>query len=98
MKGLIPNHKKVSPFTCKKALESKRDDFIEVLTDILTVIENYNWLVEKFGDGVYADVPGFCKLAGRETIEKTNWSLTPAAYGKRQVHIKRVVDVQYMWV
>ena len=44
------------------------------------------WLAEKFGEGVYADVPGLCKIATRAEIqgdaapEKSSWSLTPGAY------------------
>lgn len=44
------------------------------------------WLVEKFGEGVYADVPGLCRIASRADIQgdaapdKSSWSLTPGAY------------------
>ena len=38
------------------------------------------WLYEKFGDGVYADVLGLCKLATLAEIEEKGWSLTPGAY------------------
>ena len=44
------------------------------------------WLVEKFGEGEYADVPGLCKVAtraeiqGDQSAEKSSWSLTPGAY------------------
>lgn len=33
------------------------------------VIEEAVWLVEKFGEGEYADVPGLCKIANREEIQ-----------------------------
>lgn len=44
------------------------------------------WLVEKFGEGEYADVPGLCKVAskkeiqGDQPVDKSSWSLTPGAY------------------
>lgn len=44
------------------------------------------WLVEKFGEGEYADVPGLCKIASKRDIQgdqpadKSSWSLTPGAY------------------
>ena len=44
------------------------------------------WLVEKFGEGEYADVPGLCKVGSRADIqgnqpaEMSSWSLTPGAY------------------
>ena len=33
-----------------------------------------------FPDGVYADVPGFCKAATLEEIERQGWSLNPGRY------------------
>ena len=38
------------------------------------------WLTEKFGDGVYQDVPGLCRAATLEEIETKGFSLTPGAY------------------
>lgn len=44
------------------------------------------WLVEKFGEGEYTDVPGLCKIANKKDIQgdqptdKSSWSLTPGAY------------------
>ena len=44
------------------------------------------WLVEKFAEGAYADVPGLCKVATRAEIQgdqpadESSWSLTPGAY------------------
>lgn len=64
----------------KKNLEAKRDEFIASVEEILTVIKEYYWLIAKFGDGVYADVLGLCKVASIAEIEAKNWSLTPGAY------------------
>ena len=39
------------------------------------------WLTEKFGEGVYQDIPGLCKVASRDTIlNEKGASLTPGAY------------------
>ena len=38
------------------------------------------WLFERFGEGVYADVLGLCKIADRNEIAEKNYSLTPGAY------------------
>ena len=38
------------------------------------------WLVDKFGEGEYADVLGLCKKASIAEIEQKGWSLTPGAY------------------
>ena len=64
----------------KKSLESKRDELIAYIGEILTVIKEYNWLTEKFGQGEYKDVLGLCKVASISEIEEKGWSLTPGAY------------------
>jgi type I restriction enzyme M protein len=37
-------------------------------------------LKENFGDGMYVDVPGLCKVATRAEIEAQGWSLNPGRY------------------
>ena len=64
----------------KKKTQEVYDTRLAELTEILTVAKEANWLYEKFGDGVYADVPGLCKLASISEIEEKAWSLTPGAY------------------
>ena len=67
----------------KRELKSMRlagDKFCNVLEEILTIIEEYNWLTEKFGNGEYHDIAGLCKIATLDEIEEKNYSLTPGAY------------------
>lgn len=64
----------------KKNVEAAFDEKLAKLTDILTVAKDADWLYSKFGDGVYADIPGLCKIATIDEIEEKNWSLTPGAY------------------
>ena len=64
----------------KKKTQEAYDTKLAELTDILTIAKEANWLYEKFGDGVYTDVPGLCKLASISEIEEKGWSLTPGAY------------------
>ncbi len=64
----------------KKKTQEVYDTKLAELTDILTIAKEANWLYEKFGDGVYADVLGLCKLATISEIEEKGWSLTPGAY------------------
>lgn len=64
----------------RKTVQKKYDEKLAELTDLLTVAKEADWLYEKFGDGVYADVPGLCKSADRKKIEAKGWSLTPGAY------------------
>jgi len=64
----------------KKKTQETYDIKIAELTEVLTVAKEANWLYEKFGEGVYDDVLGLCKLATISEIEEKSWSLTPGAY------------------
>ena len=63
-----------------KAMRQEGEHFGAVLGDILKVIDEHNWLTEKFGDGKYQDVLGLCKVATIQEIHDKNYSLTPGAY------------------
>ena len=52
----------------------------DALEDTLETARQYEWLTEKFGEGVYKDVLGLCKIATIQEIEEKNYSLTPGAY------------------
>lgn len=73
----------------KRERKKRREAFAEVtarMESAATEIGEAVWLVEKFGEGEYVDVPGLCKVATRTEIqgdqpaEKSSWSLTPGAY------------------
>ena len=64
----------------KKSVQQQYDDRIACIERMLTVAREALWLYEKFGEGVYADVPGLCRLATIAEIEEKGWSLTPGAY------------------
>ena len=74
----------------KKAVQAGYDGKITEMTEMLNVAKEACWLVNKFGDGVYQDVLGLCKIAyttkeaqGKQdgiSIEDKGWSLTPGAY------------------
>jgi type I restriction enzyme M protein len=64
----------------KKSVRQEYDDRIAYIENMLTVAKEAHWLYEKFGDGVYADVLGLCKLSTLAEIEEKGWSLTPGAY------------------
>ncbi|MDP1589867.1 MAG: hypothetical protein Q8M07_19100, partial [Prosthecobacter sp.] len=38
------------------------------------------WLLHRFPEGVYQDVPGLCKIASRADIAAADWSLTPGRH------------------
>lgn len=73
----------------KREQKKRREALAEVTTQMEAAAVEMGeavWLVEKFGEGVYSDVPGLCKVATREEIqgdqapEESSWSLTPGAY------------------
>lgn len=39
-----------------------------------------HWLLHRFPEGRYMDVPGLCKIVTREDIAAADWSLTPGRY------------------
>ena len=64
-----------------KALRLAGEAFCDVLTDMLAIVNEHDWLVSKFGeDGKYENVLGLCKIATIQEIEEKNYSLTPGAY------------------
>ena len=66
--------------TEKKEIREKYEIELAEITELLTVAKEANWLYEKFGDGVYADVLGLCKVATISEIKDKDWSLTPGVY------------------
>lgn len=75
----------------KKRIQSEYDKMIAEKNEEITVAKEAIWLYEKFGDGVYADILGLCKVVyttkeaqGNDengvNIEEKGWSLTPGAY------------------
>lgn len=66
--------------TDKKRIQAEYDKMIAEKSEEITVAKEAVWLYEKFGDGVYADVLGLCKVADITEIEAKGWSLTPGAY------------------
>ncbi len=64
----------------RKKTQQEYDEKIAKVIDTLTLAKEANWLYEKFGDGVYADILGLCKIATLEEIAEKGYSLTPGAY------------------
>ena len=64
-----------------KAMRLAGETFCNDLNGIITIIDEREWLVSKFGtDGTYQDILGLCKIATIQEIEEKNYSLTPGAY------------------
>jgi type I restriction enzyme M protein len=64
----------------KKKTQAEYDEKLAEITEVLTIAKEAHWLYEKFGEGVYSDVLGLCKVADLSEIEEKGWSLTPGAY------------------
>ena len=64
----------------KKKAQAAWDEKLSVIDEAITTCKEAVWLTEKFGSGVYADIPGLCKIADLEEIEAKGYSLTPGAY------------------
>lgn len=64
----------------KKCIQAEYDNIIAEKNEEITIAKEACWLYEKFGDGVYSDVLGLCKVADISEIEAKGWSLTPGAY------------------
>ena len=64
----------------KKKTEAEWAARIVEVDEAITVAKEAVWLVDKFGEGEYRDIPGLCKVAARSEIETKGWSLTPGAY------------------
>lgn len=64
----------------KKRVQAYYDEAIAAKNEEITVANEALWLYEKFGEGVYTDVLGLCKVADISEIEAKGWSLTPGAY------------------
>ena len=64
----------------KKTVEAAYAGKTKAVDASITAAKEALWLTGKFGEGVYADIPGLCKRATLEEIEAKGFSLTPGAY------------------
>ena len=59
----------------KKQVDAEWKETIEHWEDLIETARQFEWLVEKFGDGEYKDVLGLCKVATIQEIEEKNYSV-----------------------
>ena len=64
---------------CKAKLSETKQHLLDVQAMQTAMLEGI-WLTDKFGEGVYRDIGGLCKIASVSEIEEKKWSLTPGAY------------------
>lgn len=64
----------------KREKPTVRDQALEAFKRASYFIAQGHWLLSRFPEGVYADVPGLCKAVSRADIEANDFSLTPGRY------------------
>jgi type I restriction enzyme M protein len=64
----------------KREQPTVRDLVVEAFKRASYFIAQGHWLLSRFPDGVYTDVPGLCAVVCRATIASNDYSLTPGRY------------------
>jgi type I restriction enzyme M protein len=64
----------------KKQLIAQITEQNQAYDEAIILLNEALWLTERFGDGKYDNIPGFCNVATTTDIEDKAWSLTPGAY------------------
>lgn len=64
----------------RKKTQTEFDEKISEAEEILTAAKEALWLYERFGEGIYYDISGLCKIADITKVERKGWNLTPGAY------------------
>ena len=80
IKKAVAISKEELPKKQHKRLDQEAEAFATQIREILLVLQEQDWLTEKFSEGEYRDIPGLCKMASRAEIAEKNYSLTPGAY------------------
>ena len=73
-KALLPRDVK------KREKPTVRDLGVEAFKRASYFIVQGHWLLSRFPQGLYADVPGLCKAVTRKVIADNDYSLTPGRY------------------
>jgi len=64
----------------KREQPTLRDLAVEAFKRAGYFIAQAHWLLSRFPEGIYVDVPGLCKVVSRKTIADNDYSLTPSRY------------------
>ena len=73
-KALLPRDTK------KREKPTVRDLGVEAFKRASYFVAQGHWLLHRFPDGLYGDVPGLCKAVTRKEIADNDYSLTPGRY------------------
>ena len=74
IKKAVAVSKEELPKKQHKRMDLAAEEFAAQIREVLLVLQERTWLVEKFGEGEYQDVPGLCKMASRAEIAEKNYS------------------------
>jgi len=61
-------------------LKSCKADLVGAIDRVSYFLEQIEWLLSRFPEGVYCDVPGLCKIATKDEIAGNDYSLSPGRY------------------
>lgn len=63
-----------------EAMEAEVEALKNAVQQAHYFLRQVRWLLHRFPEARYADVPGLCKIASRADIAAADWSLTPGRY------------------
>lgn len=92
----IQRHKEVLDLKIKVGLRQcihEREQHLSSWKHSKYLTDESGWLLKKFVDGEYADVPGLCKQVSIDEVAAKDWSLSPGRY----VGIDTSADVVEDW-
>lgn len=79
-----PSNNQKNQSADKRRLEKELEQLDKQIKDTETrrdyFLDHFNWLSERFPNGVYEDVTGLCKAATLKEIEEQDYSLNPGRY------------------
>jgi len=64
----------------QKELDVRRKALVEQLKRAAYFERQAHWLLSRFPDATFVDVPGLCRVVTKQDIESAEWSLTPGRY------------------
>lgn len=75
-----PEWRKLNTNSRLRELETIKQKVVEHFKQIAYYRREATWLLARFPDGAYVDVPGLCKIVSRTDIAGNDYSLTPGRY------------------
>lgn len=92
----MQRHKEVPDLQIKSGLRqgiTQHELHLQIWKQSKYLTDESGWLLKKFVDGEYADVPGLCKQVSIDEVAAKDWSLSPGRY----VGIDTSADVVEDW-